>query len=68
MPSFVERMNDSYRAYYAYLDQGETELSYTVRLNHSGHFKLPPSRVEALYSPDVYGELPSPEPFKVEAK
>lgn len=67
-PAFVERMSDSYRAYFDYLDQGETELSYTVRLNYSGEFNLPSTRVEALYNPDVYGELPNPELFKVKAK
>lgn len=67
-PMFVERGNDSYRAYYDFMGQGETELEYTVRLNHSGQFNLPPTRVEALYNPDVYGELPNNEPLKIEVK
>lgn len=67
-PAFVERASDSYRAYYDFMGQGVTELEYTVRLNHSGEFNLPPTRIEALYNPDVYGEWPNIEPFKVEAK
>lgn len=67
-PAFVERGTDSYRAYYDYMSQGETEIEYTVRLNHSGEFNLPPTRVEALYNPDVYGEWPNNESFKVQSK
>lgn len=67
-PTFVERGSDSYKVYYDYLDQGETEIEYTVRLNHSGEFNLPPTRIEALYNPDVYGEWPNAESFKVHAK
>ena len=67
-PSFVERGSDSYKVYYDYLDQGETTLEYTVRLNHSGEFNLPPTRVEALYNPDVYGEWPNSDVFNVFAK
>ena len=67
-PTYVERGTDSYKVYYDYLTQGETELEYTVRLNHAGEFNLPPTRIEALYNPDVYGEWPNIEPFKVHAK
>ncbi|CAM5210504.1 hypothetical protein OURE66S_01659 [Oligella ureolytica] len=67
-PSFVERGSDSYKVYYDYLDQGVTELEYSVRLNHSGEFNLPPTRIEALYNPDVYGEWPNAELFKVHVK
>lgn len=67
-PTFIERGHESYKAYYDYLGRGETVLAYTVRLNQSGEFNLPPSRVEALYNPDVYGEWPNLEPLKVHAK
>jgi uncharacterized protein YfaS (alpha-2-macroglobulin family) len=30
-----------------------------VRLNTPGEFALPATRIEALYKPDVYGELPN---------
>lgn len=66
--AFVERGNESYRAYYSRFAQGETTLNYTVRLNHTGEFNLPPTRVETLYHPDIYGELPNLEPLKVEVK
>ncbi|MGH8582404.1 MAG: hypothetical protein ACREWG_06355, partial [Gammaproteobacteria bacterium] len=32
---------------------------YTVRLNAAGEFKLPATRVEALYAPEMLGEVPN---------
>lgn len=58
-PSFVERSFEGVRAYYEYLPQGTTTLEYTVRLNTVGSFLLPPTRIEALYQPDVYGVRPN---------
>ncbi|ARU04629.1 alpha-2-macroglobulin [Comamonas serinivorans] len=57
--TFIERGFDSYRAYYAYLPKGNTSLEYTVRLNSAGQFGLPPTRVEALYAPEMFGETPN---------
>ncbi len=59
-PSFVERSFEAYRAYYEYLPEGDSTIEYTVRLNTAGSFSLPATRMEALYQPDVYGELPNP--------
>ena len=58
-PSFVERSFSAFRAYYAWLPKGRFVLDYTLRLNNSGSFALPPTRVEALYAPDVFGEVPN---------
>ena len=41
-------------------------LEYTVRLNTVGDFALPPTRAEAMYAPEVYGEIPNAR-IKVEA-
>jgi uncharacterized protein YfaS (alpha-2-macroglobulin family) len=30
-----------------------------VRLNNAGRFELPPTRVEAMYAPEMFGELPN---------
>jgi uncharacterized protein YfaS (alpha-2-macroglobulin family) len=30
-----------------------------VRLNNVGDFALPPTRVEAMYAPEVFGALPN---------
>ncbi len=57
--AFEERGFDAFRAYYAYLPKGTTKVEYTVRLNNVGRFGLPPTRVEAMYAPEMYGEAPN---------
>lgn len=58
-PSYVERSFSAYRAYYAMLPKGRFTIDYTLRLNNAGNFALPPTRVEAMYAPDVFGEVPN---------
>ena len=65
-PAFEERSFEAFRSYYAYLPKGEVQINYTVRLNNVGSFTLPPSRVEALYAPEMFGEAPNAR-VKVEA-
>jgi alpha-2-macroglobulin len=57
--AFEERPFDRYRAYYAWVPKGRFTLDYTLRLNQSGSFKLPPTRVEAMYQPGQFGEIPN---------
>ena len=57
-PVFTERGFDSYRAYYRYVPKGRLTLRYNVRYNTAGTFQLPPSRVEAMYAPEMHAELP----------
>lgn len=66
VPSYIERGQEGYRAYYRHVPRGPFELEYTVRLNLAGTFHTPPTRVESLYQPDVYGVLPSLEPWKIQ--
>jgi uncharacterized protein YfaS (alpha-2-macroglobulin family) len=58
-PSYVERGNDSWRAYFEWAPQGRFTVEYVVRLNGTGQFNLPPTRVEAMYSPEIRGQLPN---------
>lgn len=58
-PSFIERKSEVYRAYYGYLPSGKHSLEYAVRLNTEGNFVLPSTRIEGLYAPETYGELPN---------
>jgi uncharacterized protein YfaS (alpha-2-macroglobulin family) len=58
-PVFEERSYDAYRAYYRFVPKREWSLEYTLRLNNSGTFRLPPTRVEAMYAPEMFGELPN---------
>jgi uncharacterized protein YfaS (alpha-2-macroglobulin family) len=57
-PSFIEREAASVQAYYAEMPAGRWRFEYLVRLNQPGEFRLPPTRVEAMYAPDARGELP----------
>jgi alpha-2-macroglobulin len=58
-PAFEERSYDSFRSYYEFVPKGSWTVEYTVRLNARGVMKLPPSRIEALYSPEMFGEIPN---------
>ena len=65
-PAFEERSFEAFRSYYEYLPKGVVKMEYTVRLNNVGDFALPPSRVEAMYAPEMFGETPNAR-VKVEA-
>lgn len=58
-PAFEERTPIAFHAYYRFVPKGRFSVEYTVRLNNEGSFNLPPSRVEAMYAPEVFGELPN---------
>ncbi|WP_425228594.1 alpha-2-macroglobulin family protein [Sphingomonas sp.] len=58
-PAYVERARDSWRGYFSWVPAGRFVVSYTMRLNTAGRFSLPPSRVEAMYSPAVRAQLPN---------
>jgi uncharacterized protein YfaS (alpha-2-macroglobulin family) len=58
-PAFEERSFEVYRSYYQFLPKGVTKMDYTVRLNNVGEFALPPTRVEAMYAPEMFGEVPN---------
>ena len=64
--AFEERSFESFRSYYQYLPKGVVKMEYTIRLNNVGEFSLPPSRVEAMYAPEMFGEAPNAR-VKVEA-
>ncbi len=58
-PAFQERTFGAFRSYYEFVPKGKWTVDYTVRLNNTGRFGLPPTRVEAMYSPEMFGELPN---------
>ena len=59
-PAYEERTHDSFRAYYRFVPKGQFSVEYTLRLNNEGRFNLPPARVEAMYAPELFGEIPVP--------
>ena len=58
--AFEERRFEAWRGYYRYVPQGRWSVEYTVRLDNPGTFVLPPTRVEAMYAPEIHGEQPNP--------
>jgi uncharacterized protein YfaS (alpha-2-macroglobulin family) len=58
-PVYEERSFEAFRSYYDVLPRGKHVIEYTLRLNNPGRFALPPTRVEAMYSPETFGELPN---------
>jgi hypothetical protein len=58
-PSYIERSNDAWRGYFGWLPKGRTSVEYVVRVNGSGRFLLPPTRAEAMYSPEIHAALPN---------
>ena len=58
-PSYIERGNDSWRGFFAWVPRGRFTVSYALRLNGAGRFSLPPTRVEAMYSPSVRAQVPN---------
>lgn len=57
--AFEERAFDGYRAYYEWVPRGKFIVEYRVRLNAAGKFGLPTTRVEAMYQPEAFSELPN---------
>jgi hypothetical protein len=58
-PAYVERRADAYRVYYRWVGKGTFEVVYRIRLDNPGTFALPPTRVEAMYAPERFAELPN---------
>jgi uncharacterized protein YfaS (alpha-2-macroglobulin family) len=64
-PAWIERSVAGYRAFFDWLPRGRSQVEYVLRLNTAGEFVLPPTRVEGMYAPDVFGLLPN-APVRVE--
>jgi hypothetical protein len=58
-PAFEERSFEAFRAYYEFVPKGRWTVEYTLRLNQDGAFDLPATRVEAMYAPEMLGEIPN---------
>jgi uncharacterized protein YfaS (alpha-2-macroglobulin family) len=58
-PAYEERSFEAFRVYYEYVPKGKWIIEYTIRLNQSGVFQMPTTRVEALYFPEMLGENPN---------
>jgi len=54
----VERTFEAYREFYSWAPAGRWSIEYTLRLDLAGEFTVPPTRVEAMYAPESFAELP----------
>ncbi len=57
-PAFTERSNEAFTQYYEWVPAGALRTEYVVALTHDGTFGLPPARVEAMYVPEMFAEVP----------
>ncbi|HYN60242.1 MAG TPA: alpha-2-macroglobulin, partial [Rubrivivax sp.] len=57
--AFEERSFEAMRSYFEFMPRGRHVVEYSLRLNNPGRFVLPPTRVEAMYAPQSFGELPN---------
>ena len=58
---YEEKSLSNFMSYAGYLPAGTYKVNYRYRLNSAGIFKLPPTHVEAMYSSEVFGEIPNVE-------
>jgi hypothetical protein len=58
-PSFVERRADAVHAHYEAVGRSAITHEYTLRLGTRGTLNLPPTRVEALYAPEMMALIPN---------
>lgn len=59
VPAWQERAPDALRSYYPAVQRGRWTLEYVLRLNGAGSFVLPATHAEAMYQPEVSGDLPN---------
>jgi uncharacterized protein YfaS (alpha-2-macroglobulin family) len=57
--AYEEPAYDSYRAYYEEVEGQGVTVEYQLEFDTAGTFKVPATRVEALYEPGVFGEIPN---------
>jgi uncharacterized protein YfaS (alpha-2-macroglobulin family) len=50
---------ESYKAFYEWVPSTEFDVVYQIQLNQAGVFKRPSSRVQAIYNPEMFGEIPN---------
>ena len=58
-PAYIERGNDAWRGYFSWVPKGRFRIVYLLRLNGAGRLNLPPTTVEAMYTPAIRAALPN---------
>lgn len=57
--AFEERGVEGLKTYFAWFPAGDQVIEYRVRFNQAGTFQLPATRIQAMYDPDVFAEVPN---------
>lgn len=57
--SYVEKTFQGATAYFDSLAPGTHRFRYRFQLNTAGRFQLPPTRIEAMYAPEVFAVIPN---------
>ena len=55
----IERHDDRVEMFATSLSEGTHTISYVVRATTSGTFRTAPTRVEEMYSPEIFGRTAS---------
>ena len=62
---YIERTFTNVRSSFEWANKGQHSFSYEIRLTTPGKFALPPTHAEAMYAPEVNGQLGNPV-FEIE--
>ncbi|MBL8308919.1 MAG: hypothetical protein JNL19_00710 [Burkholderiales bacterium] len=62
---YIERSFTNVRSSFEWAGKGQHSFSYDLRLTTPGKFTLPPTHAEAMYAPEVNGQLGNPV-FEIE--
>jgi alpha-2-macroglobulin len=54
---YIERTFTNVRSSFEYVRKGQHSFAYEIRLTTPGKFALPPTHAEAMYAPEVNGQL-----------
>ncbi|MCX6130069.1 MAG: hypothetical protein NTX25_13520 [Proteobacteria bacterium] len=58
-PVYVERRHEGYFAYFDFMPAGKHSIAYVMQVNNTGLFQMTSTRLEAMYAPDQYAEIPN---------
>jgi alpha-2-macroglobulin len=66
-PDYEAKTYDAYNLSFYEIPAGGVTVAYKVQLNNAGTFKLPATRVEAIYAPENFAEVPN-APVSIQPK
>lgn len=58
-PEYDQRSYEGYKAFYDYVSAQEHVITYQIEFNQAGSFKMPSTRVQAVYNSENFAEMPN---------